>query len=154
MLDVPFQTALDALALARDVKAAVLSAPTSGCSGPPACDLTPGAERDRLVTLVGAARMDLEAALLAISGRVPGTAASDPTIRARLALGLVTDTPGELRSFLARLAHGTWSTPRSRVRAGRRAGACCRGRGSSRVSSDASSFATAASCPRRRRGGG
>jgi cysteine-rich repeat protein len=102
MLDVPFQTARDVLALARDLEAAVESAPVTGCSGPPACDLTPGQERDRLVMLLGNARMDLEAALLAVSGRVPG--ASDPIVRARLALGLVPGTPGELRSFLATLA--------------------------------------------------
>jgi len=57
-----------------------------------------------MVALLGAARMDLEAALVTVAGRAPGPSASDVTVRARLALGLIAGTPGELRSFLATLA--------------------------------------------------
>jgi len=104
MLAAPFQTALYTLTLARSLQSAVLSAASLGCPVVPACELAPGRERDRMVALLGAARMDLEAALVTVAGRAPGPSASDVTVRARLALGLIAGTPGELRSFLATLA--------------------------------------------------
>jgi len=123
LLDTPFRTAADVLALARGLEADVRSAAASGCPVTPGCELAPGATRDRLVALLGATRMDLEAALQAIGGHVAGPPAPDPTVRARLALGLIAGTPGEVRSFLATLAQARERHLATRTFARRRASA-------------------------------
>jgi hypothetical protein len=83
-----------------------LSAALAGCptgAGGTACDLVPGDEATRLISLIDAAHSDFGAAALALAGRVTGAASLDPTVRARLAVGLISGTPGELRAFLATL---------------------------------------------------
>jgi len=48
----------------------------------------------------------LEAAAMALGGRLPGASAPDAEVRIRLALGLIANTPGELRAFIATAAQG------------------------------------------------
>jgi hypothetical protein len=46
---------------------------------------------------------DLETASLAIAGRLSQGSSLDSTVRAQLALGLLQNTPGQLRAFIATL---------------------------------------------------
>jgi cysteine-rich repeat protein len=109
MLTVPFRTVLTLLDRARELQARLETAVAAGCSRvtPGACEVIPGEEPARLVTLLQATETDLQTAALAIAGRLAESsspaAPRDPTVRATLALGLIANTPGDLRAFLATL---------------------------------------------------
>jgi len=118
MLAAPFSVALTALANTDDLHAAIAGAVGCESTSRTGCDVVPGADTARLLGLLGSIRMDLEAATLALGGRLIGSSAAapgDPTVRARLALGLLGSTPGNLRSFLATLAQ---ARARAEVRRG------------------------------------
>jgi hypothetical protein len=107
----PYRVAVALLASARALETALQAAPTSACPQAPArtpCDLAAGDDTMRMVALLESARLDLETSALALAGRLAGSSSPstprDPEVRARLALGLLADTPGELRGFLATLA--------------------------------------------------
>jgi hypothetical protein len=102
MLANPLRAVLDLLLRARGLQTAV------GCTGgSTACEVTSEVDANRLASLLDATATDLQTASLAIAGRVAGASSPetprDATVRARLALGLLAGTPGELRAFVATL---------------------------------------------------
>ena len=111
----PFTTALALLARTEAVDGTVSAAASKGClavgqaSG---CDLVAGARgpADRLLGLLGATRADLRTTMLALGGQLAGSsspdAAQSATVRARLALTLLGNTPDNLRGFRATVAQG------------------------------------------------
>jgi cysteine-rich repeat protein len=107
----PYRTALDLLARARALETALQAALAVGCpsrAAATACDITQGDESARLIALLEATQLDLGTAALALAGRLAGPSSPDtprdPLVRARLALGLLANTPTDLRGFLATLA--------------------------------------------------
>jgi hypothetical protein len=102
MLVTPFRTARDLLTRARGLRASV------ACTGGPnACDITSGEEAARLLALLDSTATSIETSALAIAGRLASSSPADTSresaARARLALGLLADAPGNLRAFLATL---------------------------------------------------
>jgi hypothetical protein len=106
MLEKPFGNAITLLTDAGELRAAVTSALATGCSDNPECAQNPA--QARLLTLLDSAQTDLQAAILALGGRLAGppspAVSRDPIMRGRLALALLSSTPGDLRGFLATLA--------------------------------------------------
>src|SRR4029077_17496848 len=105
----PYRTLLGLLQHARDLDTALQGALSSGCLAlGPGCDVTPGPDPTRLAALLGQTEGDLAMAALALARRLAGSPPADvqrdPTVRERLALGLLAATPDEFRAFLATLA--------------------------------------------------
>ena len=103
----PFQSVLGLLARAGTLRAVVGEAAANACPGagarPPACDIAPGPDPGRLMSLLDTTRTDLATVLLALGGRLPGVAL-EPMARARFAFFLLANTPGDLRAFIGTLA--------------------------------------------------
>jgi hypothetical protein len=106
MLDTPFRNVRGLIAGSEGLQATVETALAAGCVGS-SCDITSGDDATHLVALLQSSATDLQTAALAISGRLAESsspeAPRDPTMRAQLALGLLQNTPGEFRAFLATL---------------------------------------------------
>jgi cysteine-rich repeat protein len=106
----PYRTALALLARTRDLESSLRAAQAPDCTvpGTGACEIVAGASADRLVALLGSTELDLGTVALALAGRLADSSSAsaqrDPVVRARLALGLLADTPANLRGFLATLA--------------------------------------------------
>ncbi len=109
-LAAPYHIAADLLSQTTALETAIQAAIAGGCPAGkvPTCDVVPGEELTRLITLLQSAELDLRSAALALAGRLTASTSPgperDPLMRARVALGLVAETPGDLRAFLATLA--------------------------------------------------
>jgi cysteine-rich repeat protein len=126
LLTAPYRTALQLTARTLASEGA-LEAALAGCPAGrgAACDLVPGDESSRLVSLLESARLDFETATLAIAGRLAGPSL-DPSARARLAMGVLAPTPGKLRSFAATLTDARHRGTVGRVFARQRRGDAAR----------------------------
>jgi cysteine-rich repeat protein len=109
LLVAPYRGTLDLVSRAQTLETAMQAATAPGCSPDtgPACELPPGQASTRLLALLDATHQDLATVAMALAGRLAGPASPstprDPVVRARLALGLLADTPANLRSVIATL---------------------------------------------------
>ncbi len=110
-LTAPFRAAIDLASRDVDVRASVAAAADGTCTKvtpSPGCLIVTGATSPapRLLALLDAAHTDFMAAVMALGGRLPGASAPEIDVRVRLALGLLQNTPGDLRAFIATAAQG------------------------------------------------
>jgi hypothetical protein len=107
-LDKPFATIHEALDLSGGLRGALAVLATCDAGAGPACgSATTEPTRARLTALLDQVHGQLQAAVMALGGRLapPGAAQPtlDPLLRARLADGLVAEAPAAIRGFLATL---------------------------------------------------
>jgi hypothetical protein len=106
----PYRGTLELVSRAQTLETAIEAAAVGGCTRDtgPTCELPPGQESTRLIALIEATQQDFTTVAMALAGRLAGPASPstprDPVVRARLALGLLADTPANLRSVIATLA--------------------------------------------------
>ena len=106
----PYRGTLELVSRAQTLETAIQAAAVAGCTRDtgPTCELPPGQESTRLIALLDATQQDFSTVAMALAGRLAGPASPstprDPVVRARLALGLLADTPANLRSVIATLA--------------------------------------------------